>query len=269
MGNKFRGPRGAAIVFLCLALVAIWLLAVYGTYEDSKREKYEVRITPGAVNYGTHSTALMPMAVSTVRMSAPMVSAGEVRSYAHYGHASAPVSSSSKGLYTTSSASVKTIGSGGMAGGSGIALTTTRSSSSRGISYTTASVSVPTFAVNNSMMTSQANTAQSFADNTATRYGIGPRKAPGTPGTDGEWREDGGKWWYYDEGEWVEQWEGATRSAGGGYYWKYTGGSWIYVDDHGNPVPETPVGEIPWMIMILLACAYALTTLYRKYKKTA
>ena len=210
MRNKIKGPRGAAIVFLCIALAAMWLIAVYGTYEDSKREKYEVRITPGAVSYGTHSTALMPMAVAPARTSVPMVSANAVHSYAHHGHASAPTVSSGKGLYTTSSARVKTIGSGN--GGGGWATGSSPSSSSqRGISYSSGSVSMPTLAMNSSLLTT-TSAAQKNTQETATRYGIGPRRAkpsPGTTGADGEWY-DGGEgdsdWWWYDEynDEWYQ-----------------------------------------------------------------
>lgn len=269
MRNKIKGPRGAAIVFLCIALAAMWLIAVYGTYEDSKREKYEVRITPGAVSYGTHSTALMPMAVAPARTSVPMVSAGEVRSYAHYGHASAPAAASNKGLYSTSSAKVKTIGSGGMASGSGMMMTTTPSSSSRGINYTTASVSVPMLAVNSSMMTTSQNT-QALSQETATRFSIGPRRIK--PNGDGEYHGEpngSGQYWDENEGEWTGLFVGAIKIEGGKVY-RCTNVSpeqWEYVRDQEEP--GSPVGETPWIIMILLACAYALTTLYRKYKKTA
>ena len=269
MERKFRTPRGGMIVALCVALTALWLVAVYGTYEESKREKYDVHITPGAVSYGTHSTAIVPIVTTSAhRTSAvPMVSGSTVRNYAHYGHASAPVGTSSgKGLYTTSSASVKHIGSGGGASGGGM-MTSTGASSSRGISYGSASISMPTLALSSSMWTSSVSAAEA-----STPRAIGPRRAkPTSPGYDGQWSDNGagdGDWYRYDEyeGKWCDPEEGDTRDAGGGNYWKYTGGAWILVDDHGNPIAPSPVGPTPWLLLMLLACAYALRKLYYNKK---
>lgn len=269
MERKFRTPRGGMIVALCVALTALWLTALYGTYEESKREKYDVHITPGAVSYGTHSTAIVPFVTTSAhRTSAvPMVSGSTVRNYAHYGHASAPVGTSSgKGLYTTSSASVKHIGSGGGASGGGM-ITSTGASSSRGISYGSASISMPTLALSSSMWTSSVSAAEA-----STPRAIGPRRAkPTGSGTDGEWRYGGegdGDWWWYDEydDEWYAAVAGDTRPAGGGKYWKYNGSSWDLVDEFGNPIVPQPLGPTPWLLMMLLACAYALRKLYYNRK---
>lgn len=265
MRNKIKGPRGAAIVFLCIALAAMWLIAVYGTYEDSKREKYEVRITPGAVSYGTHSTALMPMAVAPARTSVPMVSGGSVRSYAHSGHASAPAAASNKGLYSTSSAKVKTIGSGGASGGGMMTGSNTSANSQRGITYGSTSVLIPMIAMATPTHTSNAPT------NTSSRHGIGPRRMPGSPGEEeGDEVTDSEGTWMWDGEQWIliksSLAVGTTKIEGGRTY-RWNGSSWDDITDQIDP--GLPVGETPWIIMILLACAYALTTLYRKYKKTA
>jgi hypothetical protein len=274
MEKKFKSPRGGMIVFLSLALTALWLIAVFGTYEDSQREKYEVRITPGAVSYGTHSMAVMPAMVSpTHRSSVPMVSGGAVRSYAHYGHATMPKASASSGyrMHTTSSATVKTIGSGS-GGGAGTGIASGSSSSSRGITYGGGSVSMPVLAVNSSILTTSSISA---AETSAPRA-IRPRRIkPTGTGEDGEWRyggnnpEDPSDWWYYDDyagddGDWVQVSAGNTRPAndGTGNQWLYTGSTWVLVDDNGNPVNPQPLGATPWLMMMLLACAYACYKYY-------
>ena len=250
MEHKLKGPRGGMIVALCVVLTALWLVAVYGTYEDSKREKYDVHITPGAVSYGTHSTALTPAVVAPARTSIPMVSGGAVRSYAHFGHATMPVTAtSSKGLYTTSSAKVKTIGSGGASGGG---MMTSRSSgnSQRGITYGSTSVSVPMIAM-----------ATSRKQETAYMPSVGPRriKPNGDGEYHGEYNPGTGKYWDDEEGEWTDLFVGAYMIDGGKVY-QWNGTEWVYVRDQEEP--GSPVGATPWLMMVLLACAYA----FRKYK---
>ena len=110
---KLTGSRVGMMIAIGVLLTALWLVAAYGTYMESQREKYDIHVSPGAVSYGTHSTATVPMVSVSRRQSLPMISGGEVRSYAHQGHASMPsAASSANGLYTTSSATVKNIGSG-------------------------------------------------------------------------------------------------------------------------------------------------------------
>lgn len=264
---------------LCVALTALWLTAVYGTYEESKREKYDVHITPGAVSYGTHSTATVPVVMTTTHhtSSVPMVSGNAVRSYAHYGHASAPVGTSSgKGLYTTSSASVKHIGSGGGASGGVSSLSGNQGNSSRGIRYgggAVASVAMPVLAVNSSMLAAPVAAAEPSMPRA-----IGPRRVkPEGDGEDMEWRyggddpENPSDWWQYDEYEedWIQVTEGDMRPAndGTGNFYKYSGGAWVYVDDHGNPIAPQPLGATPWLMMMLLACAYVLKLHYNKNNK--
>lgn len=271
MKRDFRTPRGGMIVALCVALIALWLVAVYGTYEESKREKYDVHITPGAVSYGTHSTAIVPIVTTSAhRTSAvPMVSGSTVRNYAHYGHASAPVgTSSSKGLYTTSSASVKHIGSGGGASGGGM-MTSTGASSSRGISYGSASISMPTLALSTSVWTSSVSAAEASSPRA-----IGPRRVIDngdgtyTGETHGEYYN--GKWWDEDAEDWsTTPFDGAIKIEGGKTY-RYDstapGDHWVLISDQGDPTNPQPLGATPWLLMMLLACAYALRKLYYNKK---
>lgn len=280
MKKRFNTPRGGMVAALCAALTALWLTAVYGTYEENKREKYDVHITPGAVSYGTHSSATVPVVMTTTRYtsSVPMVSGNAVRSYAHYGHASMPSSTSSgKGLYATSSATVHTVGSGGGASGGGAAASS-GASSSRGIRYgggSVASVAMPVLAVNSSMMA-----APVLATEPSMPRAIGPRRSKPSGTGDGSWQyggddpENPSDWWYYDdyEEDWIQVTNGDMRPAndGTGNFWKYSGGAWTYVDDQGNPINPQPLGATPWLLIALLACAYALykyyTQVYNKSK---
>ena len=143
MKNDLRTPRLGMAVALCVALTALWLVALYGTYEDSHREKYDVRVTPGAVTYGTHSTAIIPtVSVPMRHSSVPMISGGAVRSYAYSGHAATPSATSGSGfkMHTTSSATVHTIGSGGGSNNQSPITNHQSTSSSRGIRMSGASV---------------------------------------------------------------------------------------------------------------------------------
>lgn len=257
--NKMRwqynieGARLSLILALCSSLVVLWLAIAYGFYKENERIKYDVQISPGAVTYGTHSTALMPMTVSPMKHTLPMVSGEVIRSYAHGGHASMSAAVASQGqLRTTSSAKAKMIGSGIENRGLFTAVHSTARRAERGIVYNSAAVMPAT------SMLSSSSVMRSTAD---TRLMAGLRKAkPGTDGTEGEWRNGGGgddDWWRFDEGEWVEPQPGDTRPAGGGNFWRYDGGGvWTLVNNMGDPV--VPVGPTPWLLMLLLVAGYGV-----------
>lgn len=257
--NTFK-PRGGAIIILCIAVAALWLTAVYGTYEDSQREKYSATIKPGEVVYGTHSSAVVPMTVTTTRpgSTVPMVSASAVRSYAHHGHATMPAASQSSGytMHTTSSATVHTVGSGGGASGGGMSAGGS-SASQRGLVYGSPSISMPMLAVNN-MQSSMFSTQN--AETYASQYrGIGRRKMPGSPGSDGDTEYDSGdgKWWYWDGEDWVEVIPNVTERLNNGVIEVFDGTKWVPKSggDWDNP---TPVGATPWLLMMALGAIYAL-----------
>ena len=239
------------LIFLGVVLAALWLVAAYGFYKESERAKYDVEIKPGAVSYGTHSTALMPVTVAPMRHSLPMISGGEIRSYAHGGHASMPAAITAQGpVHTTSSATVKSIGSG--AGSSGMYTSTGSSShrADRGITYGGGTVSMPTIAmVSASSMVNATKTPRSI---------VGLRRAkPTGTGTDGEPVDGGeGDWWYYDEGEaqWFELIAGVTTRFDPllGYTCIWDGTQWVKLDES----EFLPVGPLPWIFMLLLAIGY-------------
>ena len=271
MKNDLRTPKLGMVVALCVALAALWLVALYGTYEDSKREKYDVRVRPGAVTYGTHSTATIPMtSVATRRSAVPMISGGAVRNYAHYGHATMPsaASGSSYRVHTLSSATVHTIGSGGGGGGG---MSSGSSSSSRGISYSGVSVSMPTLAFatpTRSMASSYSMTGESATSSEAPIHSVGLRRAPGYDGSrEGEQGEEGGKYWIWDGEEWIEAGEipfGTTKIEGGITY-RWNGDEWEIVGDQQDP--GLPIGDAPWLWMLLLMTVYGGAKVWKSKKQ--
>ena len=270
MKRDMRAPQTRMLGALCVALAALWLVALYGTYEESRREKYDVRVSPGAVTYGTHSTATIPMtSVATRRSAVPMISGGAVRNYAHYGHATMPnaASGSSYRVHTLSSATVHTLGSGGGGGGG---MSSGSSSSSRGINYSGVSVSMPTLALATptyaTVRSEQSSTLASSVESTPGRVGHIRKAAPVDEGEDGEWRNGGeNDWWYYDGWDWVAPWEGATRIVGDVTY-KYEGGSWVPMSDQGDPTNPDPLGDAPWHWMLLLMAVYGGAKVWKRNK---
>ena len=255
MDSNVQTPKSRAVlVGLCAVALFLWTVAVYVTYQDAKMTRYNVSIKPGAVNYGTHSTVTMPPVMRTsYRHSTPIISGDVVRAYAHTGHATMPVASngSSSGfrIHTTSSASVHSIGGGGSAGGGGM-MSSIGGSSSRGISYSGGGVSMPMLA---------------FAASSSTVSSAYPSSGLSTPGMkkvkpngDGEYNGEyyNGQWWNDDEENWVDEpFVGAIR-YNGDVMERYDGSNWVPVNNQGDP--GVPVGATPWILMLLLAGAYAL-----------
>ena len=265
MRKENNTPHLGMIVTLGAIIVAIWMLAIYGTIQEEHEIKYDVTVRPGAVSYGTHSSATMPMVSSPTRhTAAPMISGSAVRSYAHYGHAAYTVHHTPYTVHTTSSATVHTIGSGNGGGGGITASSSGGKGGSRGIAYGGGSVSMPTLAL------ATTSFASSSAAETAgnARRGLGPRRAPVNEddGASGERRADDtepGKWWYWDEDEgWVTESEGMNAGVkwnDNGVWYTWNGSTWI--PDSGMDVQDptnTPISDAPWLWMLLLALGYGI-----------
>ena len=254
MNSNVQTPKSRAVlVGLCAVALFLWTVAVYVTYQDAKMARYNVSIKPGAVNYGTHSTVTMPPVMRTsYRHSTPMISGDVVRAYAHTGHATMPVASngSSSGfrIHTTSTATVHSIGDGGSTGGG--MMSSIGGSSARGIRNSGGSVSMPMLA---------------FAASSSTVSCAYPSSGLSTPGMkkvkpngDGEYNGEyyNGQWWNDDEENWVDEpFVGAIR-YNGAVMERYDGSNWVPVNNQGDP--GVPVGATPWILMLLLAGAYAL-----------
>lgn len=263
MRKEYNTSRLGLLLFMGVLLAAIWGVALYGVYEEGNSSgvvTYHVSVHPGAVSYGTHSTAPVPM-VSMPSMShtAPMVSGGSVRSYARYGHAASPRTASSSGyrLHTLSSASVHSIGSGGGGGGG---MTGSRgSSSSKGIRTSGGAFAMPMLSMGSVSMGSGSSsmTAQNSgaAAGAPSRHGH-LRLMPSEPGTEyGDVTEDGEGVWMWDSEEWVPVDEGDTKIVDGQLY-ALIEGEWKLVSNQSDP--GVPVGDTPWLWILLLAVAFAL-----------
>ena len=258
------------MVGLCVAVLFLWAVAVYVTYQDTKMARYNVSIKHGAVNYGTHSTVTMPPVMRTsYRHSTPMISGDAVRAYAHAGHATMPRASygstSSFRIHTTSSASVHSIGGGGSTGGGGM-MSSSGESSSRGIRYSGGGVSIPTLAL--ASMPYKANNVYSTSVQAAPGIRKINPKDTGVEGEEGDWfdgKEDG--WWYYGEvGGWRAVVDGDSRfDPILGYTVVWNGSKWVKESEYE---PTVPVGATPWILMLLLAGAYALRLRIKSRKYT-
>lgn len=241
-------------LFLLLGVVAIALLiqGVVHLYREVETFGAERHYTTAHVTYGTQSkaTAMPPMVQSpSLRHTAVAVPMASSRTSYTVRHT--PSASSSMKIYTTSSAEVRSIGSGG--GGGGIATTNGVGSSRRGMTYSGAAVAMPTLAL---ATPSLAATPSAQGYNSGMN---GPRRAPKYEGkpTDGDYAPDytdPNKWWQYDGEEWVE----VEVRVEDGIIYAWIGGEWVPVTDKDQADPGLPIGATPWLFMAVLAVGYVV-----------
>lgn len=277
MNNYYntRPPRKGVIILASMMLIAIFGLAVYSAYEQRTDLAHSVHVSPTSVHYGTVSTVRTQGLVVPMRSTAPLLSSGEIRSYAYSGHATMPKATSSGSgfkIHTTSSASVHSIGGGGAGGGGSMSGGSSfSSSSSKGLNYSGGSVSIPTLAVNSSILATSANAAEASAPlSVNTRQSIGPRRARPNDedGEEGDWSDadaGDGDWWYKDEDGWRQPIEGETRfdpTLGYTVVWNSSTSSWVKGSEYE---PGVPVGNTPWLWLVLLALNYGV--IKQVYKK--
>lgn len=263
--NYTRPPRTGVIVFASVVFLSIFVIAIFDAYEyKAQALGHSVHLSPSSANYGTVSSAPSTVAVP-MRSTAPLLSGGTIRSYAYSGHSSMPKASGSAGgftIHTTSSASLHSYGSGGGGAGGSMGFTGT-SSPSRGIqSSGIGSVSIPTLAMNTPKSSLLSASSASYSD-----IGGPWRIKPNGDGEyNGEYNPGTGEWWNDDDEEWSENpFDGAIKIEGGITY-KYVGtypsGTWVRVEDQADP--GVPVGDTPWIWMLLLAIAYVSAKVVRK-----
>ena len=237
-------------LFLLLGALAIALLiqGVIHLYREVETFGAELRYTTSHVTYGTQSkaTAMPPMVQSpSLHRTAVAVPMANSRTSYTVGHT--PSASSSMKIYTTSSAQVRTIGSGG--GGGGIATTNGVGSSRRGITYGGASVSMPILALATPSMATDPSSA---------RYTTEPMRAPSYTGdpSDGDYApddKDSNIWWQYDGEDWVTV---EVRVVDGKIYAWNGIDDWVLVTDKDQAGPYVPVGPMPWLFMAVLVAGY-------------
>lgn len=243
-------------LFLLLGALAIALLiqGVIHLYREVETFGAEHRYTTSHVTYGTQSKATaMPPMVQSPSLRRTAVAVPMANSRTSYTVRHTPSASSSMKIYTTSSAEVRSIGSGGGSGAGGIATTNGVGSSRRGMTYSGASVSMPTLAL---------ATPSIATDPSSARYTTGPRRAPSYTGdpSDGDYAPDDtypNIWWKYDEGEWVAVQEGDTKIENGVVF-VWNGSKWVSVTDKDQADPYVPVGPMPWLFMAVLSAAYVV-----------
>lgn len=242
-------------LFLLLGALAIALLiqGVIHLYREVETIGAEHRYTTSHVTYGTQSkaTAMPPMVQSPslhrTAVAVPMANSSVPHS-TPYTTRSTP---SSFTIHTTSSAQVRTIGSGGGSGGGGIATTNGVGSSRRGITYGGASVSMPTLAL---ATPSLAATPSAQGYNSGVN---GPRRIRenGDGSYNGETKTEGGNTYYWDEDaeEWINNTPIGTTKTENGQTLEWNGSKWVVVK---GTDPYVPVGPMPWLFMTVLAAGY-------------
>lgn len=267
--NYTRPPRKGVIVFVSFVFAAIFGIAFFSAYEQRTDLGHSVHLSPTSANYGTVSTVHPQALTVPMQSSAPMLSGGAIRSYAYSGHATMPKASGSGSgfkMYTTSSASVHSLGSGGGGGGSMSGGSSHANTSSKGIHYSGGSISMPTLAL--------ATPTYGAQSSTPTRFGMGRRRViiDDSDGEPGERRgdTDGSTWWYWNEDEgWVTESEGIPNGTiwndnGVIKTWNATTSEWEVTSGHVSDPTNVPLGDAPWHWMLLLAIAYVSTKVLRK-----
>lgn len=241
-------------LFLLLGALAIALLiqGVIHLYREVETFGAEHRYTTSHVTYGTQSkaTAMPPMVQSpSLRRTAvavPMISGSVVHATSYTTRST----SSSFTIHTTSSAEVRSVGSGG-GGGGGIATTNGSSSSRRGMTYSGASVAMPTLALATPSMAAEPSMAEPRA--------AGPRRilANGDGSYHGETKKDeNGNILYWDEDlGWVDKTPIGTTKTLDGKTYEWDGSRWVLME---GTDPYVPVGPMPWLFMAMLAIGYVV-----------
>ena len=252
---------------MSFVFAAIFGIAFFSTYEQRTDLGHSVHVSPTSASYGTVSTVHPQALAVPMQSSAPMLSGGAIRSYAYSGHATMPKASSAGSnfkMYTTSSASVHSLGSGGGGGGGSMGGGSSYGgSSSKGIRYGGASVSMPSLA----FATPTYSSSNTNPMGIHARNGLRPRRVidNGDGTYTGEYvtepSPDGTQYW--DGEDWVDYADGATRTDEYGVSWIYhIGEGWSRVGDQSQP--GVPIGDAPWLWMLLLAIAYVSAKVLRK-----
>lgn len=170
-------------------------------------------------------------------------------------------------VHQTSDQVAHSIGSGNGSSGSA-SMGTTNYSSSPSASYSMPSVALTlpsvrtrTLANNNIISATTASTPSILADagtiRTPRTSGIRRLTPEGNGEYEGEWNADHTKIWSGDDegGEWIDPPAVGTEKTIGGVLCVWTGDGWVAKGD--VPDPDTPIGDIPWLLLLLAAAVYA------------
>ena len=241
--------RSKLLMLLAILVLVLLIQGVVHVYRDMETHGAARKYASASVSYGTHyqATSMPPMVQSpSLRRTAvavPMASGSVVHSTPYTLH----TSPSSFTIHTTSSAEVRSVGSGG-GGGGGIATTNGSSSSRRGMTYSGASVAMPTLALATPSMAVEPAMAEPRA--------AGPRRIQANVDGSyhGETKEENGNIFYWDEDlGWVNNTPIGTTKTENGQTYEWDGHDWVIVK---GTDPYVPVGPMPWLFMTVLAAGY-------------
>ncbi len=245
--NNYSNSRSKLALLLGVVAIALLIQGVVHLYREVETYGAERHYTTAHVTYGTQSkaTAMPPMVQSpSLRHTAVAVPMASSRTSYTVRHT--PSASSSMKIYTTSSAQVRSIGSGG--GGGGIATTNGTTTSARGMRYGGASVAMPTLALATLSMAAEPSMVEPRA--------AGPRRihANGDGSYNGETKEEGGNILYWDEDlGWVDKTPIGTTKTVEGKTYEWNGTDWVLME---GTDPGLPIGATPWLFIAVLAVAY-------------
>lgn len=247
--NNYSNSRSKLALLLGVVAIALLIQGVVHLYREVETYGAERHYTTAHVTYGTQSkaTAMPPMVQSpSLRHTAVAVPMASSRTSYTVRHT--PSASSSMKIYTTSSAQVRSIGSGG--GGGGIATTNGVGSSRRGMTYSGASVAMPTLALATPSMAAEPSMVEPRA--------AGPRRIRenGDGSYHGETKEEDGNIYYWDEDlGWVDKTPIGTTKTENGQTYEWNGTDWVVVK---GTDPGLPIGATPWFFMAVLAVGYVV-----------
>ena len=264
--NYTRPPRKGVIVFASFVFAALFIIAFIISYEQRTDLAHSVHLSPTSANYGTVSTIRSSSLAVPMHSTAPLLSSGTIHAYAYSGHATMPSTGSSSGfrIHTLSSATMHSYGSGGGGGGGAVSGGSSSSPSSQTIRYCGASVSMPSLAMTS---TSRTNRIISSSAVLATETGNDSHRpgqikrvhSDGFGGYEGDYNGEPyeGQWWNSALEEWVEDPFNGAKKIDGGLTYEYRDGDCVPVSNQADPT-NVPVGDAPWIGILLLCAAYAL-----------
>lgn len=266
MKTEMKNPRNRVAIGVVFAMIGIWVFVIITSYRDAKKETYgpSAQLNPIG-NASRRSISWTAGNSASYSSNAPMISGNAVRRYAYQGHSSMPATSGMNGsssmggyrIHTTSSASYHSYGSNGGSGGGAYTSSNRKASSSQGASYGGVSVSMPTIAISSSRLTNKSSSVTPVRAAAPGRRRVHDNGAGGYDGdSDGEYYD--GKWWSEDEEGWVsEPWDGVEKIEGGRVY-RYDGSilDWVLVE--GQADPDSPIGDMPWLLLLLMAGGYVI-----------
>lgn len=242
--------RSKLLMLLAILVLVLLIQGVVHVYRDMETHGAARKYASASVSYGTHyqATSMPPMVQSpSLRRTAvavPMASGAVVHATPYTTRST----SSSFTIHTTSSAEVRSVGSGG-GGGGGIATTNGTTTSARGMRYGGASLSMPTLALATPSMAAEPSMVEPRA--------AGPRRiqANGDGSYNGETKEEGGNIYYWDEDlGWVDKTPIGTTKTENGQTYEWNGTDWVLME--GTDPTVQPIGATPWLFMVVLAVGY-------------